>query len=44
MVEEVLRDDEVDTLGGALICGLGDGGTELRSGGMVFVFGRFVLR
>lgn len=36
IVEEVLRDDaEVDTRGGTLTCGLGDGGTELRSGGIV---------
>ena len=38
MVEEVLRDDEVDTRGWTLTCGLGDGGTELRSGGIVLVW------
>jgi hypothetical protein len=35
MVEDVLREDEVETRGGALICGFGDGGTELRSGGIM---------
>lgn len=39
MVEEVLRDDEVDTLGWTLTCGLGDRGTELRSGGIIFDVG-----
>lgn len=34
-MEEVLREEGFDTRGGALDCGLGDGGTEFRSGGMV---------
>lgn len=35
MTDEVLREREVDTCGGTLNCGFGDGGTELRSGGIV---------
>ncbi len=35
MTEEVLREDEVEARAGSLICGLGEGGMELRSGGIV---------
>lgn len=34
MVDDVLRDDAVDALSGALVCTFGDGGTEFRSGGI----------
>jgi hypothetical protein len=37
-VVEVRLEDEVDVLGGGLVCGLGEGGTELRSGGIVECF------
>jgi hypothetical protein len=42
LVEEVLREEEDDTRGGALVCGLGEGGMEFRSGGIVRGFvGKF---
>jgi hypothetical protein len=35
MVDEALGEDELDGRAGALVCGLGDKGTEFRSGGMI---------
>lgn len=35
MVNEALGEDELDGRAGTLVCGLGDKGTEFRSGGMI---------
>lgn len=35
MVDEALGEDELDGRAGTLVCGLGDKGTEFRSGGMI---------